>query len=473
MGKPTGFQEFKREDVPHRPVEQRVADYFEVDLPLSEEQLLKQAARCMDCGIPFCHGTGCPLANRIPEFNDLVYRKRWKEAAENLHSTNNFPEITGRICPALCEASCTLNIDDDPVLIKHIEVQIAERAWAEGWITPQVPARKTGKRVAVIGSGPAGLAAAQQLARAGHDVVVFEKDSRVGGLLRYGIPDFKLDKKVIDRRVAQMEAEGVHFQTGVAVGDDVSPRYLQQNYDAILITMGAGQPRDLSVTGRAMTGVYFAMDYLTQQNRLNAGDSLDPKSLINAKGKVVAVIGGGDTGSDCVGTARRQGAKEIHQFEILPEPPKDRPGDTPWPFWPRILRTSTSHEEGCNRHWSVLTKKISGAGEQVAELHGVKVEWLKGAKGMEMKEVPGSEFAMKVDLVLIAMGFVHVAHKGLVEKMGLSLDGRGNIVTNDFKTSVEGVFAAGDSISGASLVVRAISAGRDAAAAIDGWLGKK
>jgi NAD(P)H-dependent glutamate synthase small subunit len=470
VGKPTGFQEYKRIEAPHRAVDQRVQDHFEVDLPLAEDVLLTQAARCMDCGIPFCHGAGCPLGNRVPEFNDLVYRGRWKEASDNLHSTNNFPEITGRICPALCEAACTLAINDDPVLIKHIEVQIAERAFAEGWIVPQPAKRKTGKRVAVVGSGPAGLACAQQLARAGHAVTVFEKDQRIGGLLRYGIPDFKLDKKVLDRRIAQMSAEGVEFQVGVVVGEDISDRYLRRNFDAVVLTMGAGQPRDLAVPGRGFENVHFAMDYLTRQNRLNAGEQLDPHDVISAAGKVVAVIGGGDTGSDCVGTARRQGAREIWQLEILPKPPDARPADTPWPTWPRILRTSSSHEEGCNRRWSVLTKRLSGAGVHVGELHGVEIDWVKGARGMEMKERPGTEFTLKVDLVLIAMGFVHVVHGPLVQKLGLALDARGNIVTSDYATSTQGVFAAGDSAMGASLVVRAIAQGREAAAAVDRWL---
>ncbi len=499
MGKPSGFMEIPRRDVPHRDAAERVKDYFEIDLPLPAEALLDQAARCMDCGIPFCHGAGCPLKNRIPEFNDLLYRGRWREACDNLHSTNNFPEITGRICPSMCEASCTLNLSDRPVLIRHIELQIVERGWAEGWIAPLKPARKTGRRVAIIGSGPAGLAAAQQLARAGHDVVVFEKNARVGGLLRYGIPDFKLDKKVLDRRLEQLKAEGVEFQTGVQIGEDISPKYLQGQFDAICIALGAGQPRDLAVPGRELKNVHLALDFLAQQNRLNAGDFVDPAAVISAKDKTVVVIGGGDTGSDCVGTARRQGAAaQIVQMEILPEPPKERPSETPWPMWPRILRSSTSHEEGCTRRWAVLTKKLVGDGERVKELHGVQVQWesepneprteVSGPSGeprtgvsgpsapgvYTMKELPGTEFVQKADLVLLAMGFAHVVHAGLVRNMGLKLDAKGNVaVDENCMTSQTGVFAVGDAAAGASLVVHAIANGRKAAEAIDRFLLQK
>jgi len=455
VAKPTGFTDYKRQEVPHRPVEERVKDFFEIDIPLPAAMLNEQAARCMDCGVPFCHGTGCPLANRIPEFNDLVYRGLWEEACENLHSTNNFPEITGRVCPAPCETSCTLNVNDNPVLIKHIELQIVEKGWQEGWIVPQV-------------------AAAQQLARAGHDVTVFERDDRIGGLLRYGIPDFKLDKHVLDRRLDQLRAEGVVFQTSVKVGEDISAKYLRQVFDAVVLTMGAGEPRDLAVPGRGLDNVYFAMDYLRQQNRINAGDVIPPNEQISAKDKIVAVIGGGDTGSDCVGTAQRQGARDIHQMEILPEPPKTRPSDTPWPLWPRVLRTSTSHEEGCTRRWSVLTKKLSGHDAKVERLHGVQVEWQLGAKGWEMKELPGTEFAMDVDMVFLAMGFTHVVHAGLVETLDLQLDNRGNVVLDkNLMTSQTGIFAAGDTALGASLVVRAIRGGRDVAEAVDRWLAGK
>jgi glutamate synthase (NADPH/NADH) small chain len=465
VAKPTGFIEYKRQDVGHRSVEQRTKDFFEIDLPHAEAVLLQQAARCMDCGIPFCHGAGCPLRNRIPEFNDLIYRGRWKEACDNLHSTNNFPEITGRICPALCEASCSLSINSQPVLVRHIECQIAERGWQEGWIKPLPPKKKTGRKVAIIGSGPAGLAAAQQLARAGHNVVVFEKDHKPGGLLRYGIPDFKLDKRILDRRIEQLKAEGVEFQTGVAVGEDLSARYLQSMFDAICITMGAGEPRDLKVPGRELANVHFALEYLTQQNRINGGEA-PGGPIISAKDKIVLVIGGGDTGSDCVGTAIRQGAKEVHQFEVLPKPPEAANPDTPWPEYPRILRTSSSHEEGCQRRWSVLTKNVSGTGNKVEQILACEVQW----EGMNMKEAPGTDFTQKVDLMLLAMGFVHVVHKGMVEQFGLKLDERGNIVVNDYQTSVKGIFSAGDASLGASLVVRAINAGREAAAAIDNFL---
>jgi len=473
MAKPTGFMDYERRDVSHRPAGARVKDYFEIDIPLPEAALVQQAARCMDCGIPFCHGYGCPLGNQIPEFNDLIYNGRWREANEMLHSTNNFPEITGRICPAPCEASCTLSIGDNPVLIKHIECQIVERAFAEGWIVPMLARHETGRRVAIIGSGPGGLAAAQQLARKGDKVVVFEKDEKPGGILRYGIPDFKLDKSIIDRRLKQMTDEGVEFQTSVTVGKDISARYLRARFDAICLAMGAGEPRNLTVEGRELENVHFAMDYLTQQNRVNDGVEVDSDRCINASGKTVVVIGGGDTGSDCVGTARRQGAEKIYQFEILPKPPVEPSPETPWPQWPLVMRESTSQEEGCTRRWCILTKKLTGAGGRVTQLHGVKVEWVKDGERFKMVEKRRSMFTVNVDMVLLAMGFVHVAHKGLIEQMGLELDQRGNVVTNDFQTSEDGVFAAGDSISGASLVVRAIKAGRDAAEAINRWLEEK
>ncbi|MBN1553814.1 MAG: glutamate synthase subunit beta [Phycisphaerae bacterium] len=475
MAKPTGFIEYDRQDVRHRRVADRLADYFEVDIPHSREELTLQAARCMDCGIPFCHGYGCPVQNRIPEFNDLVYHDRWEEACDVLHRTNNFPEITGRVCPAPCEAACTLNLNDDPVLIKHIEYQIVERGWAEGWILPKPARTKTHKRVAVVGSGPAGLAAAQQLTRAGHDVTVFEKDEKPGGLLRFGIPDFKLEKRVLDRRLEQMRAEGVQFETNVTVGDDLSLKYLRKRFDAILLAMGAGEPRNLDIPGRGLDNVHFAMEYLTQQNRVNAGAEIPPEKRVHAEGKVVVVIGGGDTGSDCIGTANRQGAKEVRQFEILPEPPKQRAFENPWPTWPTIFRTSTSQEEGCSRRWCVLTKKLSGVGATVRRLHGCGVEWTRGESGrMSMKEAPGSDFSMDVDLVLLAMGFVHVVHSGLVEELGVNLDGRGNIeIDENFMTSQPGVFAAGDTQRGASLVVWGIREGRDAAEGIDRWLKKE
>jgi len=473
MADPTGFLDHKRQDVPHRPVAERRGDFNEVDVPLGAEALMAQASRCMDCGVPFCHGVGCPLANRIPEFNEMVFRGRWREALAILHATNNFPEITGRICPAPCEASCTLNLNAEPVLIRHIEYQIVERGFSEGWITPQPAPERTGKRVAVIGSGPAGLAAAQQLARLGHDVTVFEKDHSPGGLLRYGIPDFKLDKSIIDRRLDQMRAEGVQFETDVTVGEDLSAKYLRRRFDAICLTMGACQPRDLTVAGRGLDGVHFAMEYLTQQNRYNAGELDDHEVPITATGKHVVVVGGGDTGSDCVGTAVRQRAESVTQIEILPEPPAGVNPQTPWPQWPRILRTSTSHAEGCRRLWSIATKRLSGAGVHVNRVHTVKVDWNFAGARPKMTEAPGGEVILDADFVLLALGFVHVVHAGLIEAIGLDLDQRGNIAVDGYMTSQEGVFAAGDAMAGASLVVRAIGAGREAAVAIDAWLASR
>ena len=425
----------------------------------------------MDCGIPFCQGAGCPVVNSIPDMNEFVYKGQWEQACRVLHETNNFPEITGRVCPAPCETACTLAVSDNPVLIKHIEYQIVERGFEGGFIKPLPALKKTGKRVAIVGSGPAGLAAAQQLARAGHGVVVFEKDERPGGMLRYGIPDFKLEKRIIDRRLAQLNAEGVEFQTGVDVGKDISAQYLRKMFDCVGLAMGARQPRDLVVPGRKRGNILFAMDYLTAQNKLCAAEALDDIPRITARDKVVVVLGGGDTGSDCVGTANRQGAREVHKFEILPRPPEARPAETPWPTWPRILRTSSSQEEGCRRRWSALTKSFSGRGVHVEELHGCEVDWTEGPKGWEMAEKPGTEFSMKVDLVLLAMGFVHVVHSGLVDAMGVELDRRGNLVVDEqLMTSRPGVFAAGDAVEGASLVVRAIASGLQAAAGVDRWL---
>jgi len=477
MGEIKGFLKYKRQDAGHRPIEERIHDFNELDLPLTPEQIQQQAARCMDCGIPFCHGMGCPLYNYIPDFNELIYQGNWREACELLHSTNNFPEITGRVCPAPCETACTLAISDQPVLIRHIEFQIVERGFAEGWIKPMPAAKKTGKKVGVIGSGPAGLAAAQQLARAGHDVVVFEKDQKIGGILRYGIPDFKLGKSVIDRRLKQLSAEGVQLQTDITVGKDISAHYLQKQFDCICLTMGAGQARAIPVQGSDYKNIVYAMDYLTSQNRIGAGEVINNRA-INAKDKKVVVIGGGDTGSDCVGTARRQGAKQIVQIEILPKPPIDRPDDTPWPNWPRIMRTSSSHEEGCERLWSVMTTKFTGTETRVSKIHCCKVDWVQQdnnastglSTGWKLKEIPGTEVILDADIVLLAMGFVHVVHNGLITELGLDLDPRGNVATRNFQTSQPWVFAAGDTINGASLVVRAIDSGRAAAIAIDRWL---
>lgn len=471
MAKTKGFLEYKRQPVGHRPVNERIGDFKEIEIPLTPEAIIQQAARCADCGIPFCHSEmGCPVSNRIPEFNEMVYLGQWQKACENLHSTNNFPEITGRVCPAPCETACTLAVNDQPVLIRHIEHQIVERGFAEGWVVPLKPAQKSGKRVAVVGSGPAGLAAAQQLARAGHSVMVFERDSKPGGLLRYGIPDFKLEKWVIDRRLEQMAEEGIEFQTGVNVGEDISANYLSKRYDAICLTMGAGQPRDLAVPGRGFENIVFAMEFLRRQNQLVSGELSDTTAGLNAHGKHVIVVGGGDTGSDCVGTSRRQGAASVTQLEILPKPPDVRPPDTPWPLWPRTMRTSSSHEEGCERLWSVMTTHFSGIETRVSRLHGVQVEWVKKNDQWNVVEKPGTEFSLPADLVLLAMGFVHVEHGPLVSGLSLELDGRGNIKTQNYQTGNSMVFSAGDAVLGASLVVRAIDGGRKAAAAIDTWL---
>jgi glutamate synthase (NADPH/NADH) small chain len=459
--------EYKRINEGHRPVAERVKDYNQIMLPLTPDQLTEQAARCMDCGVPFCHGCGCPLENRIPEFNDYVYNEQWEDACKVLHCTNNFPEVTGLVCPAPCETACTLSIHNEPVTIRHIEYQIVDKGFQNGWIKPIIAERKTGKKVAVIGSGPAGLAAAQQLVRAGHTVTLYEKDSAVGGLMRYGIPNFKLEKGLLDRRVKQIEAEGVNIRTNVEVGVDITATFLQKAYDAVCLTMGAGVPRDLNVPGRELKGVHFAMELLSQQNKVVTGESVE--ELISAKDKNVVVIGGGDTGSDCVGTSNRHGAASISQFEILPKPPESRPASQPWPLWPQIMRTSSSQEEGCDRKWCVGTKEIIGDGEKVTALKCVNIDWEKDDAG-NWKIIEKDEFEVKADLVLLAMGFVHVQHEGIVEQFGLELDARGNIAQNGFKTSAENVFTAGDALTGASLVVRAINSGREMAEAVDAYL---
>ncbi len=469
MGKPDGFLEFKRVLASKRPVQERLKDYREITKPLLTEEINKQGARCMDCGVPFCHALGCPVSNLIPEWNDAVYRGLWHEAYERLSLTNNLPEVTGRICPAPCEAACTMAINEAPVTIEQIELSVIEKAFAEGWVKPQPPAKETGKKVAIVGSGPAGLAAAQQLRRQGHSVTLYEKSSRIGGLLRFGIPDFKLEKSVIDRRLEQMKAEGVRFETNVEVGVTIPAADLRKSFDVVLLTLGAGAPRDLKVPGRELTGVHYAMEFLTLSNKAVSGE-IKQEQIIPAKGKTVLVIGGGDTGSDCVGTSNRQGAKKVYQFEILPKP-RDwkEPWNPSWPNWPLILRTSTSHEEGCERDWAITTKQITGKDGKVHEVHCARVQWsLDKATGQySMKEISGTEFVIQADLVLLAMGFVHVEHSKLLTDLGVQYDARGNVQTNgNYMSTVPGVFAAGDTVRGASLVVWAISQGRLAAEAI-------
>lgn len=461
-----------RQDRTYSPAADRVRHYSEFIISLDESELKKQGARCMDCGIPFCH-QGCPVNNLIPDWNDLVYKGRWREALKSLHSTNNFPEFTGRICPAPCEASCTLNISDAPVTIKTIECAIVDRAWDEGWMEPMIADHRTGKKVAVVGSGPAGLACAQQLARAGHRVVVFEKNDRIGGLLRFGIPDFKLDKNLIDRRMSQMQAEGVKFIPGVNVGVDMPAHKLLEDFDAVALTGGSEKPRDLPVEGRELDGVHFAMEFLVQQNKRLSGDKIPDNDSITAADKNVVVIGGGDTGSDCVGTSLRQGARSVTQVEILPKPPVRENKELTWPDWPNKLRNSSSQEEGCERDWNILTKSLSGENGRVKTLHAARVEWSKGDDGrMNMTEIAGSEFDLRADLVLIAAGFVHPSHQGMIEQLGLNLDERGNVKadTDKYQTSVEKIFSAGDMRRGQSLVVWAIREGRQCARAIDEYL---
>jgi len=472
MGKTTGFMEISRKDRSYAPTYSRIRHYQEFVIPLGESEVSQQGARCMDCGIPYCHN-GCPINNIIPDWNDLVYQGQWRSALKVLHSTNNFPEFTGRICPAPCEAACTLNLTDEPVTIKTIECAIIDKAWAEGWIKPQIPTPRSGKKVAIVGSGPAGLACAQQLARAGHDVVVYEKNNRIGGLLRYGIPNFKMEKHIIDRRMSQMQAEGVSFRPNCHIGVDRSAKELLEKCDAMVLAGGSEKPRDLSVAGRDSKGIHFAMEFLTQQTRIVLGDDIAPEDRLTAKGKHVVVIGGGDTGSDCIGTSIRQGALSVTQLEILPKPPEKENKDLTWPNWPNKLRTSSSQEEGCQRYWSVSTKSFEGENGQVKKIQLVRVDWQKDENGRwQMSEIPGSEFELKADLVLLAMGFVHPVHEGLLEELGIALDGRGNVQadTNNYQTSIDKVFAAGDMRRGQSLVVWAIREGRQAAQAVDEYL---
>ncbi len=473
MAKATGFLEHQREEAPLRSARERIADWKEVQLDVPEDRLQVQAARCMDCGIPFCND-GCPLGNIIPDWNELVYRNKWEDALARLHSTNNFPEFTGLICPAPCEAACVLGINDDPVTIKQVEWEIVRKGWNEGWIKPVRPTRRSGRSVAIVGSGPAGLSAAQQLCRAGHSVTVFEQDDRPGGLLRYGIPDFKLEKWIIDRRLEQLREEGVAFQNGVQVGIDLSTAELRQSFDAILLCVGSRQPRDLPIEGREFAGVHFAMDFLTQQNRRCQDDPLDPAQEISARGKDVIVLGGGDTGSDCVGTSNRQGARSVTSIELLERPPDKRSEATPWPTWPLMFRSSSSHEEGGTRDYARMTKRFLGSQGRVEKIEGVGVRFGApddtGRQGLE--EVPGSEFEMRASLVLLAMGFVHPAHEGLIEDLSLRLDARGNVDADPrrFETSEPGVFAAGDCRRGQSLVVWAQWEGREAARSVDLYL---
>ena len=472
MGKTTGFMELDRVERDYEPVEDRVKHFKEFLIPLDPKEVSKQGARCMDCGIPYCH-QGCPVNNLIPDWNDMVYNNRWKEALDLLHSTNNFPEFTGRICPAPCEASCTLNITDNPVAIKTIECSVVDRGWEEGWIKPQIPSKKSDKKVAVIGSGPSGLACAQQLARAGHSVVVFEKNERIGGLLRIGIPDFKMEKTLIDRRMSQMELEGVEFRVNSYVGNNVSIEELNAEFEAIAFCGGSEHPRDLPVEGRELKGVYFAMEFLSQQNDRVSGKTIKSDIEISAKGKNVIVIGGGDTGSDCVGTSNRQGAKSVIQLELLDQPPEKEDKALTWPNWPMKMRTSTSHQEGCERNWSVLTKSFEGDNGKVSKLNCVNVEWKKGDDDrMKMTEIIGSEFSFEADLVLLAMGFVHPIHEGLIKQLGVKLTPVGNLEADDdkYQTSVNKFFAAGDSRRGQSLVVWAIKEGRQCAKSIDEFL---
>ncbi len=472
MGKPTGFVEFQRELPGSRSVEERIGDWNEVYLPFPDDKLQNQGARCMDCGIPFCH-SGCPLGNLIPEWNDMVYREKWDEAVERLHRTNNFPEFTGRLCPAPCEGSCVLGINEDPVTIKQIEVSIIEHAFDQGWVVPRQPAARTGKKVAIVGSGPAGLAAADQLNQAGHSVTVFERDSRIGGLMRYGIPEFKMEKKFLDRRLELMESEGVVFKTGCHVGVDVTASALREEFDALVLAGGARAPRDLPIPGRDLKGVYFALEYLSVQNKLCEGVSVPVEEQINVKGKSVIVIGGGDTGADCLGTAHRQGATSIHQLEILPCPPDERDANVnPWPLYPDILRVSSAHEEGGDRIYSISTKQFVGEDGVLKKLDVVEVEMKRSDDGrMSFEDIPGTEREMNADFVFLAMGFLGPERKGMIEELGVELTERGNVQRDEeWMTSVPGVFTVGDMQRGQSLIVWAIAEGRSCARAVDMYL---
>lgn len=471
MGKITGFMEYDRETPERRPVSERICDWKELYKEFPEDKLKVQAARCMDCGVPFCH-SGCPLGNLVPFWNDMIYKGRWKDALDLLLSTASFPEFTGRVCPALCEASCVLNIDNNPVTVRQIEIEIVERGFREGWIKPEPPKKRTGKKVAVVGSGPAGLAAAQLLNKAGHTVTLFEKSDKMGGILRYGIPDFKIEKHIVQRRVDLMEAEGIIMRPGVNVGMDYKATDMLKEFDAVCLAGGSMKPRDLPVPGRELKGVHFAMEYLIQQNKKDAGIRFSGSEDITAKGKKVVIIGGGDTGADCVGTAIRQGAAAVYQWELLPKPPVDREEDNPWPQWPRILRSSSSHEEGGVRDYCIQSKSFSGSGGKVEKINAIRIEWTKDEKGaMQMKEVSGSEFVQDADLVLLAMGFVSPVHEGLLDDLGVKYDARGNVAVNaDMQSSVDKVFAAGDMSRGQSLVVWAIRDGRAAAKGIDKFL---
>ena len=471
MGKVTGFIEFTRKKAPSRPVAERVHDWRETTLPYPDADLKNQAARCMDCGIPFCHN-GCPLGNLIPDWNDLVYRDRWKSAIDRLHATNNFPEFTGRLCPAPCEGACVLGINNDPVTIKGVEVAIVDRAFDEGWVVARPPESRTGRRVAVIGSGPAGLAAAEQLNRAGHAVTVFERADRIGGLLRYGIPEFKLEKRLLDRRLNILLEEGVSFRTNANVGVNIAVEELRAEYDAIVLAGGSTRPRDLNVPGRELAGIHYAMEYLTQQNRRNEGENIPDAEAISAKDKHVVIIGGGDTGADCLGTAHRQGAHSVHQLELLSRPPDSRSTGNPWPTWPNVFRVSSAHEEGGERVYSVSTQKFGGnATGCVTTLHGVKVETAVVNGALDVRPIAGSEFELKADLVLLAMGFVGPERNGMLEKLGVKMTERGTVWRDDrWMTSVPGVFTAGDMQRGQSLIVWAIAEGRSCAQAVDAYL---